>query len=500
MSTDDLDTRIRALVRDAVSAAPAVPDLPTGAPEVEPRRDRRRAVWAGIGIAAAIVAVAVLVTTHDRDPRIVAGSTSSDTPTTAPAVHTPWPDGVAVLVASDRGIERISGEKGEAVVTRLFSAAPTSRAIELENGSIVYQRTGGDIDVLDASLVPGNQALVTGDGTGSTALEDADAPLGSLRLVYRGPATDVSSALSLGTWFQPDEPRYAALPGGFGVGYRRFSIVDDRSVVAATVDDTGQRGAFTVTPGEDGHVAPEYVSPYLVVGDGAGSVAALGADGRVVLSGARSGVIAALDDPATVTDLDLRGDWLVVRRVDGSSTLVHTTDGAQFDVPVASGVVMLARSAPPSTPPTSTTLLPTTSAEPFPNCLTVTATAVADVQLDSVLSSLDPIPEEPITVAGRPAILQTWGSGYGVVFRQPDSCTEYSMTTMTMSKGGLLAWLAGVSVTEQLPPDMPTVLLRSSFGLSIVGPSGTKAVARVPVDQALLLADGRVVYHSSELA
>ena len=42
MSTDDLDVRVRALVRDAVAVAPPAPDLPTGAHAVRPRRDRRR--------------------------------------------------------------------------------------------------------------------------------------------------------------------------------------------------------------------------------------------------------------------------------------------------------------------------------------------------------------------------------------------------------------------------------------------------------------------------
>jgi hypothetical protein len=102
-------------------------------------------------------------------------------------------------------------------------------------------------------------------------------------------------------------------------------------------------------------------------------------------------------------------------------------------------------------------------------------------------------------VAGRPAVLTTFGTGYGVIFRQPDWCTEYGMTTNTMSKADFLAWLGTLNVVENLPANLPSVLLRSQHGLSVVGPYGSKVIYRGPVDQSLLMPDGRVVYHSPDL-
>lgn len=355
MDSDDLDRRIRGLVADAVAGAPDAPDLPSPVSAAAPS-PRRGWVWAGIGIAAAAALVGALVWTgRDAPDGIVPATSDSGATTSEPAVA--WPAGVAVLVASERGIEQVSSEAGSAVVTRLFSDAAVSRAIMIEDGSIVYQRTGGDIELLDAAgLVPAGQSLVTDDGSGTTTLEDADAPNGSLRLVYRTPSTDPASSFQLGAWFQPNEPLYTSPPGSWAVGYRRFSIVDQTSVIAATMDDTGQRSTFGFGFGNAEQTAPGFEAPYLVVGNGAGSSAVLRADGKVEMTGVINGVIADLGDPALVADIDVRGEWLVAQFTDGSATLVHTADGTEFDVPVANGVVMLSRYALSTTLPTPTSV------------------------------------------------------------------------------------------------------------------------------------------------
>ena len=358
MDTDDLDTRIRGLVADAVAGTPAAPDLPTSMPAAAPS-PRRGWVWAGIGVAAAAALVGALVWTGKDAPDGIVPATSDSGSTTAEPVIA-WPEGVSVLVASERGIEQVSSEDGSAVVTRLFDDTPVSRAIMLEDGSIVYQRTGGDIEVLTPALQPAGEPLVTDDGSGATTLEDADAPNGSLRLVYRTPSTDPASSFQLGAWFQPNEPLYTSPPGSWAVGYRRFSIVDQTSVIAATIDDTGQRSTFGFGFGDGEQTAPGFEAPYLVVGNGAGSYAVLRADGKVEMTGVISGVVADLGDPTLVADIDVRGEWLVAQFTDGSATLVHTADGTEYDMPVANGVVMLSRYALPTTLPTPTTV-PTTA-------------------------------------------------------------------------------------------------------------------------------------------
>jgi hypothetical protein len=362
MPTDPLDDRIRSLVADAVSSAPAAPSLSLRTP-VAASPSRRGLVWAGIGIAACLAAVAALVwTSGDDDRSIVAGSTSSAPDTTE--VISPWPDGVAVIVASSRGIERVSSEDGRAVVTRVLDGVAVARAFELQDGSIVYQESGGSIRYIwrDSEVRP--TELVTGDGSGSTILEDADAPNGVLQLVYRTPTTDPAAAGDLAVWRQPLEPLSFLLPGGFGVGYRRFTIVDDYSVVAATIDDTGQRGSYksTYRNGVPETAVDTYDDPVALAADGAGSVAWLSADGRVSTTGVRDGVIAILEDPSSVVDMDYRTEWLAVNRADDSMMLVATATGTNYAVPVADGVVTVSRSAAPSTLPTATTILeaPTT--------------------------------------------------------------------------------------------------------------------------------------------
>lgn len=521
MNADELDDRIRSLVHDAVAAAPAAPDLPavmpSGMPVIAPPNRGRGWVWAGIGIAASVIAGAVLVMTNrNDDPSIVAGSTSSGASTTAGEPQLPWPDGVAVIVASERGIEKVTAENGQAVVTRLLDGVSVDRAFELEDGTIIYQTSAdGVIEALrlgQRGQEPANESLAN-----DVTLEDADAPDGNLRLVYRSASDDPSSATQVNVWFQPNAPLSTQAPGGFGVGYHRFTIVDDSSVIASTIDDTGQRSTFGFSFGDGEQIAPGFEQPIMVAGDGAGTYLVLGKDGRLDMTGTRSGHITTIDDPSPVIDMDVRGQWMTVHKGDGSMMLIDMVTGAPYQLPVSGGggnisvsrrdrvdtqpVPTTVPSPSTSLEPGPTTTTPVTVAEPFPNCLTVSSDVAADVQFDSEFSSFDPpVPEAPIEVAGRPAVLTTFGTGFGVIFRQPDWCTEYGITTNTMSRADFLAWLGTLNVVENLPATIPPVLLRSTYGLSIVSADGTKVIIRGAVDQSLLLADGRVVYHAVDLA
>jgi hypothetical protein len=360
MPTDPLDDRIRSMMSDAMSSAPAAPSLSLRAP-VRATPPRRGLLWAGIGIAACVAAVAALVwTSGDDDHTIVSASTT--TPVTEPTL--PWPVGVAAIVASSRGIERVSSENGQATVTRLLDGVPVARAIQLEDGGIVFQEMGGDIRYMAPDGTVSDTALVTDDG--STVLEDADKPNGELRLVYRTSTTDPAAAGDLAVWRQPLEPLSALLPGGFGIGYRRFTIVDDYSVVAATIDDTGQRGSykFTYRNGVPETAVDSYDDPVALAGDGAGSVGWVSEDGRFTTTGARSGSQPGVAVGLDVTELDWRGQWLMVTQDGGlAATLVDLVTEARYEVPVGTGVVTLSRYAVPSTQPLPTTV-PTTVLEP----------------------------------------------------------------------------------------------------------------------------------------
>jgi hypothetical protein len=471
-----------------------------------------------MGIAAALVAATVLVMTNrDDDPSIVAGSTSSDVPTTVDPNALPWPDGVSVLVASDRGIDKVTAEGGKAVVTRLLVDTPVSRAFELEDGSIVYQVKDGDILKWTGVSRVYFPPIVTKTGT-QLDLQDADSTADGSRIVYRTEGTKPEDALTITAHFAPNDPWSYPQPGGFGVGYRRFTIVDDHAVTVATMDDTGQRAGQVLRVNPIGVPATYGLdaasrTPFLQVGDGSGTIGVLDEKGQFTSFGRVSGFTANLGDPTAVTDLDFRGQWLAVQRDGATSSLVDLVGGTSYDVPVANGTISVSRKdrvdtqpVPTTVPSPSTSLepgpttVPMTNAEPFPNCLTVTSPQPADVQFGSIFYSVEPIPEEPIEVSGRPAVLQAWGGGFGVIFRQPDWCTEYGITTNTMSRADFLAWLGTLNVTENLPTTMPPVLLRSQYGASVVSSIGTRVVYRGVVDQALLLQDGRVVYHATDLA
>ncbi len=363
MPTDPLDDRIRSMMSDAMSSAPPAPSLSLRAP-VPAGPARRGLLWVGIGIAACVAAVAALVWTSGDDDHAIVGA-STTTPATEPSL--PWPDGLAVIVATPNGIEKVTSENGQAVVTRVLDGVHVARAIELQDGSIVYQESGGDIRHIspDGEVQP--SALVTDDGSGSTLLDDADAPNGQLRLVYRTPTTDPSASFDLGVWFQPDEPRHTLPPGGFGVGYGRFTIVSDSRVVSLTIDDTGQRGVYGWST--DGQKSTDGLDDVLAVaGDGSGSLAFMNADGRVSTSGVRSGLIAILDSPADVRVMDYRTDWLGVSRLDGSMQVIDTVSGTEYDVPIERGDVTISRKS----APTPTTGLPTS----VPHAVTAGANGV----------------------------------------------------------------------------------------------------------------------------
>jgi hypothetical protein len=343
MSTDDLDRRIRALVREAVTDAPPAPDLPTAMRVVTPSPARRGMMWAGIGVAAAVIAVAVLVWTgRSEHPRIVGASTTSSADTV-----TPWPDSVAVIVASDRGVERVTSEHGNAVITRLVDG-PVDRAFELDDGTLVYQRHDGDI--VHRAADGTETALVTGPGVG---LQDADLSHGQLRLVYRSATTDPGSSFQLNAWFQPNEPLPILPPGGFGVGYDRFSIVDDHFIVAATTDDTGQHSAVGFAVGETDAPTPTFDQPYQLAGDGQGTVGVLDGSGSFTTTGVGAGVIADLGDATDIADLDLRSHWVAVQRQDGRATLFDLRMAQEYSVPVRAAAVTVSRTAPKPTLPTA---------------------------------------------------------------------------------------------------------------------------------------------------
>ncbi|MFZ4718782.1 MAG: hypothetical protein ACOYMR_05125, partial [Ilumatobacteraceae bacterium] len=370
MSSDDLDARIRAMVRDAVDAAPPAPELPVGdvVRTAAPRGPRW--VWAGVGIAAAVAAVAVLVLTSRGDDRTIAVDPTNPETTSSPdstglVDGVPWPKGFAIIVASERGIERVEADPdGQAAVTRVLGGVAVDRAFELEDGTIVYQERGGDIWAIDPQGEQIGDARLVMNG-GGLSLEDADAPDGNLRLLYRTASTDPADAGLIWAWTQPDSPISTVLPGGWGTGYRRFSFIDDSNAVATTVTDSGFlsqfdwmfRASSSSPQGSSGQ-------PLLAVGDGAGGYVALLPSGAIEISGgSRNGTLGDVSDAADVVDMDVRGDIVVVQYASKAGWVLDASSQWTGPVPVDSGNLSVSRRTHDGGGPTPTTV-PTPSTSP----------------------------------------------------------------------------------------------------------------------------------------
>ena len=517
MSTDDLDDRIRALVRDAVFAAPGAPELPAEAPAPAP--DRRRWVWAGVGVAASLALLgAALAVSGDNGRTSPVGPTDLTSTTVEGAL--PWPEGVAVLVASDRGIERITAEDGQAVVTRVLDGVIVQRAFELPDGLIVYQRGDGDIRSVgtdpsapspDRSLVP----LAEGN-----VLEDADlGPDGYLQLVYRtAPSDPTLTSFDVRVNLGPDANASTPADGAWAVSYGRISIVDDTQVIGPTLDDTLQRLAFGYGFRKGPLLASQVPSAWFVAGDGDGSAGWIDENGHFATTGARPGQSVTIPDLSTVTDIDLRTNWLTVQRDGTPSQLVDLSTDTFYDLPVATGWVSVSRAESfstlpvPSSVPTPDTGSVVPTSEPVQNngfggeCMSVGVSA-SDLQV-----ALNPTQAawpfdggattETIEVAGRPATLYSGDGVWAVSFGLPSWCADYYLVSGDgVTKDEFLAALSRVKVFEDgLPEDMAPVLLWGNAGAAVVAASGTTPVTDAPVDDAVMLRDGRVVFHSPDLA
>ena len=525
---EPLDARLRELVADAVSASPPAPDLPGGDVRVAPLASARRRglVLAGLGVAAAAVAAAVVWVGHDNGPRLVGAST------TGPATTTPlpWPAEVAVTVASDRGIDRVTLQANQRVVTRVVSDVKASRAFELADGSIVYQSTSstGFRDGIYLRQPSGDTKGPLFEGQKVT-LEDADQrPDGLVVFTYSQRRADNQSQplwFGVGAFMDSDPilfegPRGNQLPGQLD----RTTLVSPEKFVQGQADDLLVRSASTYDlQGNFVSRIEGAAEAARVVADGSFNVGMLAADGTLSTSGRRAQQFGRVLPPDAVvddvTDLDLRGNWLLVSLRNRPAVLRDLSSGAVYEVPLVDGRATIVRSQrlgewllgddPAPVDPTSTssmvaatTTIPAVVYNPG-TCMNFTTSAAQPfvVQVGNYgFYSLYPIPSEPITVDGRPAVLQSWGGGLSVVLGAPYWCSTLAFTVnppadgSPVDKAAFLAWLATVDVVERLPEGMRPVVLAGPSGVAVVGQQGTTTVTTKPAFRAVLLADGDVVW------
>lgn len=524
---DPLDLRIRRAVADAVADAPPAPELPpmgTAAALAEVRPlpvARRRGVVLAVLTAAAAVAVTAVVWPRNVDDResIVGASTSA--PGTSSGVGTQvWPDDVAVIVANEQGIFRVSSSGGELSTTTLLDANSATdwghsvkRAFEFDDGSLLYQTEAGDILLQQPNLGTG---LVSGPWFGRRLEDAGERPDG--RIIYTwSQRRDDNQSQPL--WFGVSDAEFNAtiFEGPRGDQHLgqidRLTFLSPEQFVAGEASDLLERGGGTVDiAGVSAPVVGADTATRLV-GDGAYSIGLLAKDGTFSTTGRRVvGPVQVAPADAEVADLDLRGDALVVS-VRGQRPMLHLlSSGAAFEVPV-DGTATIWRLEPlgggvlPEPTATTSTVAVTTpqpTVNPATGCMDFKSTSPVDAQAPEVgtygFYSMEPIPSEPITIDGRPAVLQSWGGGLAALLSPPYWCSSLSFTLYPsadgspVDKAAFVQWLAGLDITETLPAGMPPVVLAGRSGVAVFDANGTTTVTDTPAFRAVLLADGSVVW------
>ncbi|MBU6316365.1 MAG: hypothetical protein KGR47_07640, partial [Acidobacteria bacterium] len=489
---DPLDRRIRRVVADAVAVAPPAPELPSaglasvGVAEVRPiTSGRRRGLVLAALTAAAAVAVTAVVWPRNVDDResIVGASTSA--PGTSSGVGTQvWPDDVAVIVSNANGVIRVSSSGGELSAVTLVDAVSVNRAFEFADGSLLYQTEAGDILLQQPNL---GTSVVAAASIGYR-LEDAGRrPDGTIIYSWSQFRPDQQSQP---LWFGVSEvagaatpifeaPRGNQLPGEVD----RLTFLSPQQFVKGEATDLLERYGSTIDlAGTSGPIEGADTAARLV-GDGAYSIGLLGTDGAFRTTGRRAvGPVQVVPTGVEVADLDLRGDALVVNVRDEHPKLHLLSIGAVFDVPLNGTATIwrleeLGGGQPDPTATTSTVVESTVppTVNPTTGCMDFTVSPASDLKVEVStygFYSFEPIPSEPITVDGRPAVLQSWGGGLAAVLSPPYWCSSLAFTLYPpadgtpVDKATFLKWLSAVDVTETLPAGMPSIVLAGRLGVA----------------------------------
>lgn len=521
MSTDDttptLDDRIRSLVAAAVAAAPDAPDVDVAsAREValvgaSAAPSSRRAL-VGVAVVVAVIAGLGVAVTNGSTPVASPGTDAIAEPSWVTAVDPTvetvapiqkWPNDVAVIVASERGIERVAAPNGMPEVTRVYSAAPVSRAFELSDGSYVFHTIDGLVQRMSLGSAPDGTGQVEILAKGVVTLDDAqlDPISGALTVVFRTGSRTIGVDFSLLTVLRPPaEPTVIELSGGWAVDYGRFDLIEGDTVASGWVDDTLQRGiaAFDAsgTPvdrfdiffrrGEGG--------PRDVVGDITGQTGVL-SDSLFELVDSALPSMELLDMANRSGDLDFQGTTVAIDRPDGPDTVVDLRYRSMFEVPITDGVTTVSQ---------RTYGVARSDVRLWSSCMAVSSPTADGVEVSTVAPPV-PLPPagsnewETIEVSGRPATLATSTTGQLVVeLSPPHWCGLAWLSTDTMQADAFIDWLAGIQVVERIPDGVSPMVLAGARGVSLVVDGRTQVVTTDAASRAVILGTGDVVYQRAD--
>lgn len=359
LNDGELDAKIRSLVASAVADTPAARPLPARddavVREMKKSPRRRGFALAGLGIAASLFAAAVVWSNHDDDPRVVPATTVSAPtteapPTTVPATTVPswsfpWPYELAVIIASERGIERVTAgarrataEHGMSVVTRLDEPLVGEVAFETVDGRIVSGENLMDVAIIDERL----DATPISSDFQSVELRGLDgSDIQSLQgdFVHQIPRLTHGLDIFVGQSLDPDGGYRPLILNAGGQGN------DDRFW-----RDLGVLGPFDTSSD----------SPRLFSVSPTGSTIGWVDGDRFVLADGRSFKI---PPGSKIIEVDLADKFVALTRTESNAQIIDLTTGDAFPVPAAGRVtISLAPVVVPS-PPDATT--PVVTPEPI---------------------------------------------------------------------------------------------------------------------------------------
>lgn len=337
MKDKELDERIRSLVASAVADTPAPRPLPvredTVVREIKKSPSRRGFVLAGLGVAASLLAVAVVLSNDDDGQRVIPATTVSVPTTDEPTAL--WPEDVAVVVASNRGVERVAAEGGEPVVTRVSAQSgpggTPAKAYELGDGTLIVGYCCQEIAVSNIwRLQPDGTSIavdevggVLQDVSSDGAVLYVDGYVDGQRLVVSNgdDRTVVSKFSEFATIFEFNFQSDWV----FGTWDRRAL---DLPVVVVFRDGKPKEAGAVV-----GSVAT-------ATGDGL-EEARLNGNGELwVADGVdRTEILTVVSDE--VVALDMAWPFALVSYKDRPALLVDALTGARYEVPIANGVATL---------------------------------------------------------------------------------------------------------------------------------------------------------------
>lgn len=350
MNDDQLDDEIRALMSAVVADAPQPKPLPAmddASAAVRPiRRNRGRAVvWTAIAVAASLVAFTVFWSSRNDDQRVTAATSSTSDQatitsltTTTPVDPNVWPAEVTAIVASNRGIETITAENNDPVVTRLSLDEWTyypSHAVELPDGSLVVEVCCGNggltLVVLRApdgavtNISEGDGALMDVEADGSVLYIEGD----RLILWVDGVRTQLSLAPDIAGGLSPD----FLFSGDFING-----TWDRGGDSAFAVDRTGQPLDMGVGLGSVANASGPRMED-----------AQLNGNGQLWVKNSVPTQEIIDFDPEGVVGLDVLWPYVLVSYDDAPPVLVDATSGIIRELPVADGFATFSMKLPTST-------------------------------------------------------------------------------------------------------------------------------------------------------